>query len=195
MTVSTSDYMNCTPEFIGGLIETVSLALLDSFPNTRIDVFDIEQIIDVLRLLRPHVAEIETLDGILRMVKGQWQEASQILLRVIELRPQFGYAKALLAFSLSSMGDPSWRQVGAEALADDPDNQETRALVRALQVKDDVNRAIRDLRPGQPFVEPAILRETGMSAEKSDSAEPDSAALRDVAQAVEVFQGGVFLRV
>ncbi|HIC7208890.1 HrpB1 family type III secretion system apparatus protein [Burkholderia stabilis] len=192
MTADTPEYLNCSPDIIGGLIETASVALLDNFPNTHVDLFDIEQVIDALRVLRPRVVEIDTLDGILRMVKGQWHEASQILLRVIELRPKFGYAKALLAFTLSSMDDPAWRQVASEALADDPDNKETRALVRALEVKDEVNRAVRDHRPGQPFVVPASLQESGAAA---DAGEPESDARRDHASAAEMFQGGsTFLR-
>jgi type III secretion protein HrpB1 len=189
MTVDTPEYLNCSPEFIGGLIETVSVALLDNFPNTQVDLFDVEQVIDALRLLRPRVVEIDALDGLMRMAKGQWPEANQILLRVIEMRPQFGYAKALLAFSLSSMGDPSWRQIANEALADDPDNKDTRALVRALEVKDEVDRAIRDHRPGQPFVAPASLQEADANAAGSDSPAP-----RDTAPAAEMFQGGAFLR-
>ncbi|WP_323123319.1 HrpB1 family type III secretion system apparatus protein [Burkholderia alba] len=189
MTVDTPEYLNCSSEFIGGLIETVSVALLDKFPNTQVDLFDIEQVIDALRLLRPRVIEIDALDGLLRMAKGQWQEANQILLRVIEMRPQFGYAKALLAFSMSSMGDPSWRQVATEALADDPGNKDTRALVRALEVKDEVDRAIRNHRPGQPFVAPASMEEAGAIGEESDSTAPSAPA-----QAPEVFQVGAFLR-
>jgi type III secretion protein HrpB1 len=183
------EYLNCSPEFVGGLIEIVSMALLDNFPNTPIDLFDIEEVIDALRLLRPRVVEIDTLNGILRMVKGQWQEANQILLRVIEMRPQFGYAKALLAFSLSSLGDPSWRQIATEALEDDPDNKNTRALVRALEVKEEVDRAIRDHCPGQSFVVPELLQEAGANVDESESTAP-----RDTAHAAEVFRGGVFLR-
>ncbi|MBR8218595.1 HrpB1 family type III secretion system apparatus protein [Burkholderia vietnamiensis] len=189
MTVDTPEYLNCSPEFIGGLIETVSVALLDNFPNTHVDLFDIEQVIDALRLLRPRVVEIDALDGLLRMTKGQWQEANQVLLRVIEMRPQFGYAKALLAFSLSSTGDPSWRQIANEALADDPDNKDTRALVRALEVKDEVDRAIREHRPGQPFVPPASLEEAGASAD-----EPERTVQHDPAPVAGMLHGGAFLR-
>ncbi|MCA8023427.1 HrpB1 family type III secretion system apparatus protein [Burkholderia metallica] len=189
MTVNTPEYLNCSPEFIGGLIEVVSVALLDNFPNTRADLYDVEQVIDALRLLRPNVAEIDTLEGLLRMVKGQWQEANQVLLRVIEMRPQFGYAKALLAFSLSSTGDPSWRQVATEALTDDPDNKDTRALVRALEVRDEVDRAVREHRPGQPFVTPSALGGEGKSEDESSHSAP-----RGSVEVAEMFHGGIFLR-
>ncbi|WP_175891553.1 HrpB1 family type III secretion system apparatus protein [Burkholderia cepacia] len=189
MTVDMPEYLSCSPEFIGGLIETVSVALLDNFPNTHVDLFDIEQVIDALKLLRPRAVEIETLDGLMCMTKGQWLEANQVLLRVIEMRPQFGYVKALLAFSLSSIGDPSWRQIAAEALADDPNNKVTRALVGALEIKEEMNRSIREHRSVQPFAPLASLEKASASSD-----EPDNDVQQDSAPAAQMFYGGTFLR-
>lgn len=187
------DYMNCSSEFIGGLIETVSIALMENFPNIKVDRFEVEQVIDALKILRPNVVEIDMFDAILMMVSGRWQEASQILLRVVEMRPKVGYVKGLLAFSLLSMGDLSWRHIANEALADDPGNKQTAALVRALEVKDSVDCAIRNHRPGQRLVIPALLPESGASVDElaSDASRSCESISESESQA---FSTGAFLR-
>ena len=60
----------------------------------------------------------------------------------------------------------------------------------SLRAIPSVDRAIREHRPGQPFVSPASLEEAGASAD-----EPASTVQHDPAQAAEIFQGGgAFLR-
>lgn len=153
MTATTPEYLNCSPDVVGGLIETVSTALLDNFPKLSADPYDVELLLDALRVLRPKVAEIDTLDGILHMVRGHWDDAIHVLRQVGENAPRFGYAKALLAFSLSAKGDPDWKQCATEALATNP-TRDTEALVRALNAREDLLNAMRANRRGGQFVTP-----------------------------------------
>ena len=171
MTVSTPEYMNCSPNVIGGLIETVSTALLSNFPKVSADPYDIELVLDALRVLRPRVAEIDTLDGILHMVRGHWDDAIHVLRQVGENAPRFGYAKALLAFSLSAKGDPDWKQCATEAMEINP-SRDTQALVRALEAREDLLNAMRVKRNGGQFVTPASCEALAEFNAETESAEP-----------------------
>ena len=135
-------YLNCSQEVVGGLIETVTAALLNSFPVIDADPEDIEMTLDALKVLRPKVVELETFAALLQMQRGHWDEAIHIFSRLVANVPQFAYAKALLAFCLSFKGDPNWRQSAAEAIRENPD-RETRQLVRALAARDDLQDALR----------------------------------------------------
>ena len=171
MTVSTPEYMNCSPNVIGGLIETVSTALLSNFPKVSADPYDIELVLDALRVLRPKVAEIDTLDGILHMVRGHWDDAIHVLRQVGENAPRFGYAKALLAFCLSAKGDPDWKQCATEAMEINP-SRDTQALVRALEAREDLLNAMRVKRNGGQFVTPASCEALAEFNAETESAEP-----------------------
>lgn len=146
-------YLNCSQDVVGGLIETVTAALLSNFPVIEGDPEDIEMVLDVLRTLRPKVAELETFSALLKMQRGQWDEAIHIFSRVAANVPHFTYAKALLAFCLSFKGDPNWRQTASEAMQESP-NRETRQLVRALAARDDLHEALRVHKDGAPFEVP-----------------------------------------
>ncbi|MGF6768161.1 type III secretion protein HrpB1 [Paraburkholderia sp. GAS199] len=171
MIVSTPDYLNCSPDVVGGLIETVSTALLSNFPKVSADPYDIELVLDALRVLRPRVAEIDTLDGILHMVRGHWDDAIHVLRQVGENAPRFGYAKALLAFCLSAKGDPDWKQFAAEAMEDNP-TRDTQSLVRALEAREDLLNAMKVKRAGGQFVTPKSCEALAeFDAETADAAE------------------------
>ncbi|CAE6731507.1 HrpB1 family type III secretion system apparatus protein [Paraburkholderia haematera] len=171
MTASTPDYLNCSPDVVGGLIETVSTALLSNFPKVSADPYDIELVLDALRVLRPRVAEIDTLDGILHMVRGHWDDAIHVLRQVGENAPRFGYAKALLAFCLSAKGDPDWKQCATEAMENNP-TRDTQSLVRALEAREDLLNAMKVKRAGGQFVTPKSIEAlTEFDAQTAESAE------------------------
>ncbi|MGV2292962.1 HrpB1 family type III secretion system apparatus protein [Trinickia sp. YCB016] len=177
MTASTPEYLNCSPDLVGGLIETVSTALLGTFPKVQADPYDIELVLDALRVLRPRVAEIDTLDGILHMVRGHWDDAIHVLRQVGENVPRFGYAKALLAFCLSAKGDPDWKQCAAEAMEINP-NRDTKQLVAALEAREDLLNAMRAARSSGKFVTPAScdkLAEFDVPADETEEAAPAAA--------------------
>ena len=160
MTQPLPAHRQCSGDIVGGLIETASAALLDSFPVLSGDPYDVELVIDALRVLRPKLGEMETLGGLLHMVRGNWDDAIHVFSQVVATAPGYAYGKALLAFALASKGDPDWRQAAAEALSENPD-PETRKLVQTLQARDDLREAVRRHENGAEFVVPesvAVLR-------------------------------------
>ncbi|AFT89913.1 type III secretion protein HrpB1/HrpK [Paraburkholderia phenoliruptrix BR3459a] len=156
MSTATPDYLNCSQAIVGGLIDTLSCALLNNFPTLEADPYDIELTLDALRLLRPRMAELDTMEAVLYMQRGHWDDAIRVFSRVIEGAPHFSYAKALLAFCLSVKGDTGWRQWASAALAQNPD-RDTRQLVRALEARDDLREAIRVYRNGGTFEVPLSI--------------------------------------
>ncbi|CAM2195145.1 HrpB1 family type III secretion system apparatus protein [Paraburkholderia sp. A1RI_3L] len=167
MSVTSPNYLNCSPDIVGGLIETVSTALLSNFPKVEADPYDIELVLDALRVLRPKVAEIDTFEGIIHMTRGHWDDAVRVFSRVVENAPHFAYAKALLAFCLSVKGDPNWRQSAAEAVQANP-SRDTQQLVRALEAREDLLDAVRKHRNGGPLEIP--LSVTTLNDEEEERA-------------------------
>ncbi|WP_369070925.1 HrpB1 family type III secretion system apparatus protein [Burkholderia gladioli] len=158
MTKATPDYLNCRPEIVGGLIETASDALLQTFPKVSVGPYDIELMLDALRVLRPKVPEIQMLDGILHMVRNHWDDAILVLREVSESAPRFAYAKALLAFCLSTKGDGDWKLIANEVLENNP-TRDTLALVKALHAREELVSAVNASRNGGAFVPPASIEE------------------------------------
>ncbi|MCU9952146.1 MULTISPECIES: HrpB1 family type III secretion system apparatus protein [Burkholderia] len=188
MKADAPEYMQCRPEIVGGLIETVSTALLRTFPKVTADPYDIELILDALRVMRPNVAEIQMLDGVLCMACERWDDAIRTLSDVCATAPHFVYGKALLAFCLSTKGDDAWKQHAAEALANNP-NDDTLVLVKALQAREDLVKAVQANRNGGPFVPPPSVRELNSELEKSTQEE-----MQPVTERIEIAQYGATLR-
>jgi type III secretion protein HrpB1 len=181
---ATPDYLQCSQAVVGGLIDTLSCSLLNHFPTPQADPYDIELTLDAVRLLRPQMAELDTMEAVLYMLRGHWDDAIRVFSRVVEDAPHFSYGKSLLAFCLSVKGDASWRQWAGAALAQNPD-RDTRQLVRALEARDDLRGAIRAYRNGGTFEVPlsiASLNEA-LPDEPPAPAQPRTASAEDEALA------------
>jgi type III secretion protein HrpB1 len=195
MSVTTPEYLNANADIVGGLIEVVSLAQLTSFPKMVADPEDIGLVLDALRVLRPRLRELETFDSILHMARGEWDEAVRVLSGLIASAPKFSYARALLAFCLSSKGDPSWRQAAAEALEHNP-YPETRKLVRSLEARDELRMAVQSYErtgkftPTQSSLEQALESPSG----KGGTSPADNQSEQEVAGRFEDAAGSGYLR-
>jgi type III secretion protein HrpB1 len=190
-----NEYLNCSTDLIGGLIETATTALMESFPNTSVNTDDVEALLVALHVLRPNTVELDTLDGILQIVRSQWPEAIRILRAVNERVPQFDYAKALLAFSLSAAGDPIWRQYADELLAGNA-ARSIKALVMAVVARNDMLEAVRTTRMGGAFVTPESLAALQAMTEEAAGGAPHVPAQGGIAQdALAVQQMTSFMRV
>ncbi|KVZ68315.1 HrpB1 family type III secretion system apparatus protein [Burkholderia ubonensis] len=167
MVVGESEYLNCSNEIVGGLIETVSVALFRDFPSVKVDLEDVEKVVGALTVLRPRVVEIETLSGVLHMFRGNWGEAMHVLRSVCERAPKFSYARMLLAVCMSTSGDSGWRRVAAEAMELGADSH-AEALVRVMQAREDLDGAIQVQQSGGAFAMPAscaaLIAEQGVDA-------------------------------
>ncbi|NUY06046.1 HrpB1 family type III secretion system apparatus protein [Paraburkholderia youngii] len=154
MNASKPEYLNCSAEIVGGLIETLCVALFEKFPRPSADREDVGLVLDALHVLRPDVPEVDALDGILQIVNGNWDDAIHILHQVVARAPGFLYAKSLLAFSLAAKGDPHWRQCAGEVIESDAAGGDADKLMRALIARDDLMAAQRAGQLNGKFVMP-----------------------------------------
>ncbi|WP_206956914.1 HrpB1 family type III secretion system apparatus protein [Trinickia acidisoli] len=157
MYANNQEYLNCSADVVGGLIETVCAALMDNFPDTVVDSNDAGMVLDALHVLRPDSPELDALDGIHCIVKGCYDDAVRILRQVSETSPGFAYARALLAFSLAAKGDPEWQQRAGEVMANH-ESRDAQQLVRVLIARHDLMEAQRATRLGAQFVVPDSVK-------------------------------------
>jgi type III secretion protein HrpB1 len=182
------EYLNCSADVVGGLIEAVSTALFGKLRDVHTDAGDIEAMLEALHVLRPAVAEIDTLDALQHMMLGDWDVANRVLREVIEKVPRFAYAKVLLALCLSAQKDPDWKIAAAQALEASPDRA-TRRLVATLDARADLIKAMRHgAQTGDFVVPPSIeklkefdlpdFNEQDAPASRADTAAPSASAAR-----------------
>lgn len=154
MNAANPDYLECPPDVVAGLVQTVSAALLNNFPKVIADPYDVELLVDALRVLRPKLGELEIFDALRNMLHARWEEAIHILTRLHQTAPHLTYGNALLAFCMVAVGRSEWRQVASQALAEAP-TQESRELLEAMQARDDLMSALRKAQTGGRFALPA----------------------------------------
>lgn len=160
MSTPQASFLQCSPEIIGGLIETVSAALCERFPQPSADLDDIDDIIDALRVLKPKLAELDMFTGMTLMLRGNWQESARVFAALVEARPDFEQARAMLAFYYSIKGRDEWRHLALES--EDPAIQD---LMRGLHAREDFLKAIREARSaGKPVEVPDSVKSFVASA-------------------------------
>lgn len=158
MAISSQQYMNIDKLVIGGLIEVVSLSQQGDFTSGVIDSDDVEMVINALRVVCPKAQEIDALEGMLWMSRGKWDEAILTLQSLVDKKPDFSYAKGLLALALFSKGDISWRQVAADLEASSP-TEDTKSLIRSIEARADLRDAIKTYEKTGQFVLPETCAE------------------------------------
>jgi type III secretion protein HrpB1 len=172
-------YLDCPPDVIGGLIELTMSGLLDDFPSLSANKGDIAMVIDALHILRPNVAELAVLNGMLHMASKNWFDAARCLREVCTAAPTFAHSKALLAYSLNELGDWEWRHHAEEALSLSS-GPETQRLIQVLFAREDLHQARERAKTGEAFTIPesvsAVIAKEGGGAAPSastiDEAEP-----------------------
>ena len=94
---------------------------------------DAESVLQALRAMKPRMVELDTFEAWIAMRRGYLQDAIR-LLRHVDNRSKNAlspFAKALLAFCLYSVGDPTWK-MNAQQVIDDDENAAATGLVRLL---------------------------------------------------------------
>jgi type III secretion protein HrpB1 len=158
--------MNIDKLVIGGLIEVVSLSQQIDFKSGAIDSDDVEMVISALRVVCPKAQEIDALEGMLWMSRGKWDEAILTLQSLIGKKPNFSYAKGLLALALFSKGDMSWRQVAADLEASSP-TEDTKNLIRSIEARADLRDALKAYEKTGQFVLPESCAEQMRALEQA----------------------------
>lgn len=153
------EYSTCSHELFGALIEVVRMSVVDQFPTTRVDVDDVEHLLEALHAMRPNVPELNLFDGFVQVVRGNWREATDIFRALVDRSIGLPGSKAMLIYCLSSSGDHDWRIVANQLLDDDGVTPEARMLVHAIVARNDVEDAGEHALVSGEFVEPDSLKQ------------------------------------
>lgn len=164
-------YLKCSPEIIGGLIDTVSCALISHFPAPWGETYDVELVLDALRALRPNLSELSMFDALLHIVHGRWDDAVPVLREVASHATDPSYARALIAYCLSSKGDDGAAQALQEAKEGEP-NPSARALIRAIEARNDLKQAVHGYRGGTFVLPQSCQTEDPFQAREDENAAP-----------------------
>ena len=116
-------------EFVVCLIEMINVALDRGLHE------DAAGVLAGVRVLRPKLAELDLLEGWVKIKSGQFREAIQVL-RNLEFSPtQWSMAKAMMATCQHFLRDPEW-QISANEVLEGNSMPDAISMVKELQVKD-----------------------------------------------------------
>ncbi|WP_250479865.1 MULTISPECIES: HrpB1 family type III secretion system apparatus protein [unclassified Caballeronia] len=122
-----------TIRLIPALIDVLTIALkFRSATEQAGDIEDLESILSSLQLIRPELIELETFNALIRIRRGDWIGAVQVLSQVEARAKNFGCASALHALALYKMGDESWSRKAREVKSLDG-NVDAKRMVEALE--------------------------------------------------------------
>jgi len=170
------NYRDCNTEIVEGLCQLVAAAQ-GAFPLTsdgsdgfwnvsagRVDLADVQLLLDALHVLRPNMATLGLYDAALDMLHGRWREATQKLYQSIgEAGGEFRYGKAFLAFCLAQQGDAAWQPLAQEVLSGAMDDDPAR-LVLAID-------AYVSFRDGAPRIAPEQQMDSAKTPDEHARAE------------------------
>lgn len=153
-----ADYLACDRRVLRGLVETLSMSLITDFPNPRVNLDDVEQLLTAVRILMPDVPEIGLFEGLLLVSKGQWMEAGLLFRTLADRKQCYPDSKALLGYCLSAAGDPEWKIVINEVI-DANESPNATGLARLVVTQNDYAAAVQSALQTGTFVEPDSMRE------------------------------------
>ncbi|HEY4353268.1 MAG TPA: HrpB1 family type III secretion system apparatus protein [Paraburkholderia sp.] len=160
--------MDCSPELFGALIELVRMSVVDQFPTTRVDIDDVEHLLEAMHTLRPNLAELSLFDGFVHVVRGNWREAADVFGALAGQSLCMPGSKAMMIYCLSSSGNADWRILASQLLDEEAITPEARLLVHAVMARNDVEQAGEEAMTSGEFVEPESLRH--LREESADAA-------------------------
>lgn len=111
--------------FIAALIEVISCAI----SQNRLD--DAEAVLTGVRVLRPHLTELDTFEAWIAIKRGHWQDAIRVLHKLDAGTKNWSLGKALMAFCQFAVGDAGWN-ISAHEVLEGESTVEARGLVKLL---------------------------------------------------------------
>jgi type III secretion protein HrpB1 len=149
----------CPPAALGCLVDLVSAAFgATSGLGAKVDIDDIEQMVDALHALRPGFAEFEFFDGWVHLLRRDWASAEAVYRSLIERSVCIPSSKGMLLRCLKSSKTFGWQEE-ARKLADEYHDHEVGRLARVYLAGDDLQEAYAVARRTGHFVAPESARE------------------------------------
>jgi type III secretion protein HrpB1 len=148
----------CPPAAVGAIIDMVSAVFAHSGKPLDIDTDDIEQLIELLHVLRPACAEISFFDGLLQMLRKDWEQAEQTFRALIQRSLCLPASKGMLLRCLNQRQAFGWQDEAKRLLDEDEHDDDLGRVARACLARDDLKHAASDARRTGRFVMPESVR-------------------------------------
>jgi type III secretion protein HrpB1 len=158
------EHAKCSPAVLGCLVDLVGAAFgASDGVATKVDVDDIEQLVDVLHVLRPARADFEFFDGWLYMLRKDWPEAEAVYRRLIERSVCLPASHGMLLQCMRAAKTFGW-QDDARKLLEEFGDHEVGRLARTFLANDDLQQAYETARRTGNFVAPESVGELEQEA-------------------------------
>ncbi len=181
------EHAKCAPAVLGCLVDLVGAAFAASDGvATKVDVDDIEQLVDVLHALRPTCADFEFFDGWLYMLRKDWAEAEAVYRRLIERSVCVPASHGMLLQCVRARQTFGW-QHDARKLVEEYGDHEVGRLARTFLANDDLQHAYETARRTGTFVAPESARELeeGTAPSETRSSAPRSLTSDDLMMSMQ----------
>jgi type III secretion protein HrpB1 len=155
------------PAVVGSIIDLAAAAL--SGDKSPVEMADVEQVIDALRVWRPACVEFAYLDGLVQIHLGNWTDAEFIFGGLVLKSRCMPASQAMQLRCMHALGSPGW-QHEARRLAEDSSSGDAGAVARSMLADDELQQAIRTAHRTGVFVAP----ESATAAQ--EAAQPRTAA-------------------
>ena len=171
------EHATCAPAVLGCLADLVGAAFAgcDGL-TTKVDVDDIEQLVEALHVLRPTCVEFAFFDGWLFMLRKEWAEAESVYRGLIERSVCMPASRGMLLQCMKATHTFGW-QDEARKVIEECGNDDVTRLAKTLIANDDLQHAYAAARRTGQFVTPESTRELEQEKEKA-AQEPQPSVAR-----------------
>lgn len=151
------DGSKCPSVVVVALVDLAGAAFARSGTRARLDIEDIEHLVDMLHLLRPDNADFSFFDGWLHMLREEWSDAEQLFRRLVDRSICLPASRGMLLQCLKSGQGFGW-QDEARKIVDEGSDKDVIQLAKLLLAGDDLKQAAAEARRTGRFVAPESAR-------------------------------------
>ncbi|MEA3120243.1 MAG: type secretion protein HrpB1 [Paraburkholderia sp.] len=148
------EQQQCPPAAVSAIIDMVGAVFAHRGKPLDIDIDDIEQLIELLHVVRPACAELAFFDGLLHAQRQEWDRAEEIFRALIARSLCLPASKGMLLRCLKEQQAFGWKDEAKRLLEDDEDDDNICRLARAYIARDDLKHAAADAKRTGRFVTP-----------------------------------------
>jgi type III secretion protein HrpB1 len=152
------DQAECPSAAVGAIVDLVRAALAGHAGPARIEIDDIEQLVEVLHVMRPERAEFAFFDGWLMMLREEWSDSARLFRDLADRSICLPASRGMLLRCLKAAQEPGWQEE-ARKLVEEGEDEEVTRLAKVLLASDDVKQAVATAKRTGRFVAPDSARE------------------------------------
>lgn len=163
-----TDWSQCPSTVVGSIVDLTGAAFAHCGTQAKLDIEDLEHVVDMLHLLRPDNADFSFFDGWLHMLREEWSDAEHLFRSLVDRAICLPSSRGMLLQCLKAAQDFGWQEEARRIVEDGGDKDVTR-LAKLLLASDDLKQAAATARRTGRFVAPESARAFEEEAGAEDS--------------------------